>query len=142
EGSVTLAVTGGGFVVEAGERRLGSWHVVTLRAGEQLVVRRGTWGAWAYVAFAGDLDCPRWLGSASTLASSGLGGGVIRQGLEVGSRAAEALPDRGLPCPVFARPRNRLHIVPGPQERCFTPEARSDFLRGPWSVSAQGDRMG
>ncbi|MFN4101271.1 MAG: biotin-dependent carboxyltransferase family protein [Pararhodobacter sp.] len=142
EGSVTVAVTGGGFVVEAGERRLGSWCVTTLHAGEQLVVRRGNWGAWAYVAFAGDLDCPRWLGSASTIAASGLGGGVLRQGQELVIRDTETLPERDLPCPVFARPRNRLHIVPGPQERCFTPEARADLLRGPWVVTAQGDRMG
>lgn len=141
-GSVTLAVTGGGFIVEAGERHPGSWCVTTLHRGERLVVRRGPWGAWAYVAFLGDLVCPRWLGSAATLAASGLGGGAIRTGAEVVIRDPAVTAERSLPCPVFARPRNRLHVVMGPQERCFPPESREALLRGPWSVTAQGDRMG
>lgn len=141
-GRVSLAVTGGAFIVEAGARHLGSWQVLTIEAEQSLVVRRGHWGAWAYVAFAGALECPRWLGSASTLATSGLGGGLLKVGQELVVADAEVRPERGLPCPVTARPRHRLHVVPGPQERCFTPEALAAFRTGPWFVTAQGDRMG
>ncbi len=141
-GPVSVAVTGGGFIVEAGGRTLTSWCVVTLQPGDSLRVRRGHWGAWAYVAFAGDLDCPRWLGSAATLAASGLGGGLLKTGGTLRVQAARVVDERALPCPVSARPRHRLHVVPGPQERCFAPEALAAFQAGPWFVTAQGDRMG
>ncbi|MCA2011226.1 biotin-dependent carboxyltransferase family protein [Cereibacter sphaeroides] len=142
EGSVSLAVTGGAFVVEAGARKLASWHVVTLTAGETLVIRPGHWGAWAYVAFAGALDCPRWLGSASTHAGSGLGGGVVKTGQTLRILGAETRPERDLPLPVTCRPRQKLHVVMGPQDRCFPAETLETFRAGPWQVTAQGDRMG
>lgn len=142
EGRLSLAVTGGAFVVEAGGRKLASWRVLTLKAGETLVIRPGHWGAWAYVAFAGALDCPRWLGSASTHAGSGLGGGVVKTGQSLRVTGAEVQPERELPLPVTCRPRNRLHVVMGPQDRCFPAETLDTFRAGPWQVTAQGDRMG
>lgn len=140
-GRLSVAVAGGGFVVETGGRR-GSWGVWTLEAGQSLTVRRGPWGAWAYVAVAGALEVPRWLGSAATLAASGLGGGVLKAGDTLRVSAPELRPERALPCPASLRPRHRLHVVGGPQERCFAPEALAAFRAGPWVVTPQGDRMG
>ncbi|WP_323022083.1 biotin-dependent carboxyltransferase family protein [Pararhodobacter sp.] len=141
-GRVSLAVTGGAFVVEAGGHKTGSWQVLTIEAGERLVIRRGHWGAWAYLAFAGTLQAPRWLGSAATLASSNLGGGVLKAGQDWVVAEAEVLPPRDLPRPVSARPRRGVHVVMGPQAHCFAPEALEAFATGPWFLTPQGDRMG
>ncbi|MCB1389630.1 MAG: biotin-dependent carboxyltransferase family protein [Rhodobacteraceae bacterium] len=141
-GRVSLAVTGGGFVVETGGRRAGSWGIFTLEAGQSITVRRGPWGAWAYVAFAGTLQAPRWLGSAATLTASGLGGGLLRAGQEWTVSGCEARAERILTCPVTCRARPVLHVVPGPQQRCFAPSARNALIDTPWVVTAQGDRMG
>lgn len=146
-GRVSLAVTGGAFLVEAGVvgaggRKTGSWQVLTIEAGERLSIRRGHWGAWAYLAFAGALQAPRWLGSAATLASSNLGGGVLKAGQDWVVAAAEVVPPRDLPRPVSARPRRSLHVVMGPQAHCFAPEALEAFAAGPWVLTPQGDRMG
>lgn len=45
-GELILAVAGRGFILQAGNRRLGSWTVLTLRAGQQLALRPGFWGSW------------------------------------------------------------------------------------------------
>lgn len=144
EGTISLAIAGGGFVVQAGERRLDSWQVLTLKAGDLLTVRRGPWGAWCYVALAGALDRPTWMGSSATHAASGLGGGMLRSGQTLHLCEAHAAPrhDRQLPCPVWARPRRELRVVMGPQERFFAPDTQEMFTHAIYRVTPASDRMG
>jgi allophanate hydrolase len=143
-GAVTFAVAGGGFVVEQDGRKAGSWTVATLRAGEKLTIRPGHWGSWTYLAFAGDLVAKEWLGSASTHALSGLGGGRVATGqqLTVADAGIRAEREGAIPCPVTARPSHELHVVPGPQDRFFAPETMTAFLAGPYRLTDAYDRMG
>ena len=143
-GAVTFAVAGGGFVVEHGERKGGSWSIASLRAGERLTIRPGHWGSWAYLAFAGRLDAQDWLGSVSTHAPSGLGGGRLAVGRLLGVAGAELREERegAIPCPVTARPRAQLHVVLGPQDRFFSEETVAAFLAGPFRLTDAYDRMG
>lgn len=144
EGALSLAVAGGGFIVEAAGSRLGSWTALTLRQGERLTIRPGPWGSWCCLAFAGRLAAPEWLGSAATHALSGLGGGLIRTGQELSVEAAELRPGREgpIPCPVLARPRAELHVTLGPQDRFFPPETIEAFLTGRYALTEAYDRMG
>jgi allophanate hydrolase len=141
---VTLAIAGGGFIVEAAGGPLGSWHILTLREGERLVIRPGPWGSWCYIAFAGALRTGAWLGSASTHALSGLGGGVIRTGQELEIAEAQIRPvlEGPIPCPVIARPRHTARVVLGPQDRFFGAEALEAFLSARYTLSDAYDRMG
>lgn len=143
-GAVTFAVAGGGFVVEHGGRRAGSWSVATLRAGERLAIRPGHWGSWTYLAFAGRLDAQGWLGSLSTHALSGFGGGRLVAGQRLAVADAELREERegAIPCPVTARPRQELHVVLGPQDRFFSRETVAAFLAGPYRLTDAYDRMG
>lgn len=143
EDAVTLAVAGGGFILELGAQRLGSWVVLTLRAGERLVIRPGPWGSWTYLCFAGNVEAPLWLGSSSTHGPSGLGGGRLAGGqvLEVLNPRVLAVAG-AIPCPVWARPRATLHAVPGPQDRFFAPETLEDFFTQPFHLTDAYDRMG
>ncbi len=141
-GAVGFAVAGGGFIVEhAGDRR-GSWSVATLRAGEALTIRPGPWGSWCYLAFAGRLQVPQWLGSASTHAISGLGGGRLTHGTQLAIADAARRAECRIPCPVTARPRHELRVTPGPQQRFFSARTISDFLSGAWHMTDAWDRMG
>lgn len=144
QGAVTLAVAGGGFILQTGTAKLGSWHVVTLRAGESLTLRRGPWGSWTYLAFAGDLAVERWLGSQSTHGSSGLGGGKVVTGQTLTVTGARVLPQRegALPCPVWARPRHLLRCVLGPQDRFFDAGTLADFTGAGFQTTDAFDRMG
>ncbi|MGV8952441.1 MAG: biotin-dependent carboxyltransferase family protein [Cypionkella sp.] len=141
-GSLSLAVAGGGFIVQA-DQTYGSWQVLTLHAGQSLTIRRGPWGSWCYLAFAGRLICPDWLGSHATHASSGKGGGLLRAGddLRIEDTSADHL-NRAIPCPIFARPRHRLHVILGPQDRFFAPETLQAFLTTRFALTTAYDRMG
>jgi biotin-dependent carboxylase-like uncharacterized protein len=143
-GALTLAVAGGGFVLDLDGSRRGSWSVFTIRAGQRLTIRPGHWGSWTYLAFAGSLAAPLWLGSRSTHAQSGLGGGRVVTGQDIrigGAQVCDALPG-DIPCPVWARPRHALHAVPGPQDRFFPADALHNLASSPFYLTDAYDRMG
>lgn len=142
EGALSVAVAGGGFVVEAAGARTGSWSVISLRAGDRLAIRRGPWGAWCVLAFAGRLVCDGWLGSAATHAVSGLGGGAVTAGRRLVVEGARAVPERAIPCPVFARPRGEVAVVVGPQDRFFAAATVETFLAATFRLTDGYDRMG
>lgn len=142
EGAETLAICGGGFIVERGDDRFGSWQVIGVRAGDTLTLRPGPWGNWCCIAFAGGLEVPRWLGSAATHAASSLGGGVLKTGDEVASGGGAAKADRALTCPVWARARAQPRLIAGPQDRFFAPETLASLTGATFAVTPQGDRMG
>jgi biotin-dependent carboxylase-like uncharacterized protein len=143
-GRVTLAAAGGGFILDIDGARQGSWTVFTIMAGQQLTIRPGPWGSWTCLAFAGRLDAPVWLGSQSTHAQSGLGGGRVVTGQEIRIDDAETRDDRtgDIACPVWARPGHVLHAVPGPQDRFFAPETMQALTTSIYHLTDAYDRMG
>jgi len=143
-GIVTLAVAGGGFIVEHDTVRTSSWTIITLCAGERLSIRPGPWGAWTYVAFAGELCSEQWLGSTSTHAASGFGGGRLLAGqcLTIRDACRRAEREGQIPCPVTSRPGSELHVVLGPQDRFFQADAIRTFLSEIYILSDAYDRMG
>jgi allophanate hydrolase len=143
-GELSFCIAGGGFQVEHAGEAAAPWCVRTLRAGERLSVRPGRWGAWAYLAFLGDLVCPRWAGSASTHSTSGLGGGMLTSGAALVVDNARVAPEREgiLPVPDFALARPLARVVLGPQAAHFGPEAAATLQRESFVVTAAFDRMG
>ena len=143
-GAVTVAVAGGGVRVEADGVVSPSWTVRTLEAGSILAIRPGPWGSWTYLAVAGRLAASRWLGSAATHLLSGRGGGRIAAGQTLVVEEAEVRPDKVgvIPFPVTARPRSLVHVVLGPQDRFFPPEAIEALLMERFTLTTAYDRMG
>lgn len=141
-GPVSFAVAGGGFIVDHGAQKGGSWQVATLQPGEQLVIRRGPWGAWCYLAFAGGMVAAPWLGSVATHSQSGFGGGRLVTGDAVTIEAPRVVDARRVPCPTFARPVTELRATLGPQDRFFTPDQITEFESAVWRLSGAYDRMG
>ena len=129
-------------MVEHGASRRGAWSSGTLRAGERLAIRPGHWGSWCYLALAGALQSPLWLGHAATHALSGLGGGRLAAGQVWTVADTRGAREGAFPCPVFARPRHDLRVTIGPQDRFFAPETIATFLRAPWRITDAWDRMG
>ncbi len=144
EGHVTIAVAGGGFQVSVAGATIGSWTIATLQPGSRLTIRRGGWGSWAYLAFAGSLQTNRWLASAATHLLSGFGGGVLASGGRLVIEGAETREERcgDIAIPLWARPRHSIRVVCGPQDRCFSAEVLNTFLAEPFSLTGAYDRMG
>ncbi len=143
-GSVTVAVTGGDFAVELNGAAMPSWYAFTIREGDRLAVRQGARGSWAYVAVAGVLDVPSWLGHTATHSMSGFGGGVLDAGREfdVGDGRIAADREGEIPRLDIARPRTSARVVIGPQERHFEPSAVEAFTGSSFTLTDAYDRMG
>jgi 5-oxoprolinase (ATP-hydrolysing) subunit C len=118
-GAVSVAIAGGGFVVDVSGALHGSWTVQTMRKGDSLALRAGPWGSWTYLVFAGGMVADHWLGSAATHVSSGLGGGKLAIAQEIVVTDTRTSAPRDLTCPVWARPRHQCHVVLGPQDQHF-----------------------
>lgn len=142
EGEAAFALAGGDFTAIVDGVRLGSWTTGVLRAGSRLLVRDGGESTWACLAFAGSIDCNRWLGSAATLALAGLGGGRLAAGgtlvidaAPVGDAAARPLA----PPPADTGP---IRVVIGPQADYFSAGSLDALLAAPFQVAPAFDRMG
>jgi biotin-dependent carboxylase-like uncharacterized protein len=138
-GEAGFALAGGGFILRHAGQRYGSWTRGTIRAGERLEIWPGFWGSWCYLGFA-EIGVTGWMGALATHAPSGMGAGALRTGGKL--RVAGVARSGALVCPVWARPRHRLRVVMGPQERFFAPEIRDAFLAGVYRVTDASDRMG
>ncbi len=141
---ITVAVCGGGFAVEIDGAPQSAWCVRTLHPGERLSVRPGPWGSWAYLAVAGSLRSPRWLGSASTHTVSGFGGGLVETGMHLVIDDARSSRDADgeIDVPAGGRPAERARVVLGPQAHRFDPTVVERFLDGVYRATAAFDRMG
>lgn len=144
EGEVTVASVGGGFHCFVDGRPVGAWGVFGIREGSLLTVRPGYWGSWTYLAFAGAIVAPAWLGSCATNVLSDFGGLRLQAGQHLEIRDAERRPgrERDLPLPVTSRPRPEVRLVLGPQDRFFAPETIRRLLSEPFTLSNEYDRMG
>jgi biotin-dependent carboxylase-like uncharacterized protein len=144
QGCISFAVAGGDFQIYKDTELLSPWCISTLDDGESLSIQPGRWGSWCYLAFIGKIQSSEWLGSASTHALSGLGGGKITPGETIFVHNTECRPNLNarLICPVSARPRETVRVVLGPQDRYFDAGTIRDFLTQPFTLTDAYDRMG
>ena len=143
EGSITLAITGGDFLIEYQGQKISSWTVLTIQKGERLSVRAGKSGSWAYLAFSGKLNVKDWLNSSSTHSTSGFGGGVLKTGQKFTLEDASNQANRIGPIlkPNF-NTNDLIHAVLGPQDQYFMNTAIKIFSDSIFKVSDNYDRMG
>ena len=143
EGAVTLAITGGDFVVEYAGHKTSSWTILTIRKGDRLAIRAGKAGSWAYLAFAGALQSKTWLDSQSTHSTSGFGGGALQAGQSLMVCEAAIRDDRlgEIPKPDFTH-KGPTRVVIGPQDQCFAKNVLERFVSDEFRVTDAYDRMG
>lgn len=144
EGAVTFCIAGGNFQVSIDGVRLSAWGTQTLRMGQTLTIRPGRWGRWCYLAFAGNIVHNQWLGSASTHGPTGLGAGHLFTGgdIQINKARVGTVSLGAIPCPVSARPRHKIRVILGPQERFFSEQTIHTLLSEPFTLTDAYDRMG
>lgn len=143
QGAVTLAITGGDFNIQLGPKKICAWTVLTIRKGERLSITAGKTGSWAYLAFAGQIAAPVWLGSQATHAASGFGGGALQSGQVLSLSDTTLREDRlgDIPKPDIQTP-GPIRVVTGPQDQHFATAATERFIAENFVVSDAYDRMG
>lgn len=139
---VTLAVTGAGFELSLDGAKAQANQVLTLHPGQTLSVRGGAFGSWAYVAFAGRVEAPSWMGSTARHSMSGLGSPALEAGRTLTLHNPEVRPMREGVLPAPARDEAPFRVVLGPQDHHFTPTTAQTFLTSDYKISPAFDRMG
>ncbi len=147
---VRFALVGGaGCTVESdsGSVVLGPGRSIRLRPGERLRVNALGPFNCACLAVQGGFDVPTVLGSASTFIRNRFGGlqGRALQAGDLLDALGDAAGEHGewaLPQAFEAELDRPIRVVFGPQDDYFTEETRAAFLREPYTISPQADRMG
>jgi len=148
----TVALTGADFGARLDDRPIPLWQAAFVRRGSvlELGAAKGT-GTRAYLAVAGGIEAPLYLGSRSTFILGKFGGqsgrtlqagDVLHIGkAESGSREAAKLPEQLIP-----RYENEweIGVLYGPHGApdFFTPEDIDTFFSTAWRVHYNSDRTG
>ncbi|MGE5850434.1 MAG: biotin-dependent carboxyltransferase family protein [Candidatus Methylomirabilota bacterium] len=146
-----VALTGAEVQADLDGRPVPWYQSILVRAGQILDVQACTRGLRCYLAVAGGLDVPVFLGSRSTCLAAAFGGfqgralaagDVLRVGPP--SRTLVDLARRDVPEEWRLRQESpgTLRVVLGPQDDAFTEDALRIFLESTYQVTQHTDRMG
>jgi biotin-dependent carboxylase-like uncharacterized protein len=146
-----IAVTGGDLDPTLNGEPLPMWQAIRVRAGDEIAFRAPRRGVRAYLAIAGGIDVPTFLGSRATNVRAAVGG-VEGRGLKTGDRLRIGEPRQsagdleGRRWPEAERPIQgtpwTVRVVLGPQDHLFQPGSVETFLTTDWKLSPISDRMG
>lgn len=144
-----IAVTGADMQAKIDGEPIPMWASVAVGAGQILEMAFAKTGSRGYVAFAGGIDCPLFLGSRSTFHKAGIGG--------MGGRAIQAeqvvpvadgagKPGRKVKAsarPCFAADSLwKIEVVRGPNDDWIDEAGHERFLATEWKLSSKSDRSG
>ncbi len=149
ETDTLLAAAGSGYQIFVNGQPLPLWMSFLGRPGDRIALEKVSGGNWVYLAAAGGLLTPSWMGSRSMYPRAGLG-----QFLSAGDRlplvlppngfidlAGRSVPEKNRPKYVSA-PEVLLRAIPGPHQDRFEPQSLIAFEREMFQVSPRSDRMG
>jgi len=122
------------------EKRIDGWKSYIVDPGDALMVGRINRGCRGYISFAGGIDSPVILGSRSCCVAARIGRALSAgDTLRIGSseRVEKRLETRFIP-----QLKNRIRVLPGPQDDHFTERGMNTFLGSEYRVTENADRMG
>ena len=144
-----IAVTGADMQPKLDEEPIEMWQSVAVRAGQTLALSFAKSGARSYIAIAGGIDTPPWLGSRSTFHKAGVGGmegHAIKAGQVIPVARADGKPggrvkDAARP-PISTDRRWTIEAVAGPNDDWIDQAGHERFVGVDWKLSAKSDRTG
>lgn len=148
---VVIAITGAQMPPKINGEEVASWETLAVEAGDVLSFDYLQNGARAYLAVAGGIDVPEFLGSRSTYTLIGLGGyegRALQEGdeLEIGDardgaekRVGTALDKEQIPA--YSK-ETELRVILGLASYRITEESMEEFLNTEWTVTPDADRVG
>jgi len=140
---LAAAVAGPGFQVIVDGQAYTAPVAGGIAAGQQVEVRPGRAGMWAYLALAGGIDAPEVLGSAAHHARAGLGHRVAEgDALRIRAQLAVSPGLAQYADPLADLSGGPLGVVAGPQDHMFSDDMKARLTEAEWRVSPRADRMG
>ncbi|HEX2713388.1 MAG TPA: urea carboxylase [Candidatus Acidoferrales bacterium] len=147
-----IALTGADFGARLNGRRLLPWRAVHVPSGSVLEMGAAEGpGARSYLAVAGGIKAPEYLGSCSTFILGKFGGQsgrVLATGdmLRIGSTQSHSREERALPEPLIPRYGSEweIGVLYGPHGApdFFAPRDIEEFFSAAWKVHYNSDRTG
>jgi urea carboxylase len=144
-----IAITGADMQPKLDGQALPLWESLAVEAGQTLALGSAKSGVRAYVAVAGGIDTPPWLGSRSTFHKAGvggMGGYALKKGQVVPVAQGKGTPGRRVKdgCrPVFATDKVwSIEVVAGPNDDWVDGAGHKRFLSSDWKLSSKSDRTG
>ncbi len=125
------------------------WESFAIKAGQTLALTSSKVGVRSYIAVAGGIDTPPWLGSRSTFHKAGVGG-MLGRALQKG-QVVPVAKGKGTPgkkakpeCrPTFATDKIwTIEVVAGPNDDWIDEAGHKRFLSTDWKLSSKSDRTG
>ena len=144
-----IALTGADMQAKLDGQPLPLWESVAVKPGQTLAMGPAKLGVRGYVAIAGGVDTPPWLGSRSTFHKAGVGGmegHALKPKQVVPVARAKGTP--GKTAKADARPqfstnkRWEIEVVPGPNDDWIDKAGQERFLGSDWKLSSKSDRTG
>ena len=144
-----IAITGADMQPKLEGQPAPMWESVAVKGGQTLVLTSSKVGVRSYIAIAGGVDTPPWLGSRSSFHKAGVGGmqgRALQKGQVVpvakgkGTAGRKAKPE----CrPTFAADKIwTIEVVAGPNDDWIDEAGHKRFLSTDWKLSSKSDRTG
>lgn len=141
--SMTIAITGANLEPKVNGEAKPMWTSFTVYKGDRLSFGRHQEGVFAYIAIAGGIDCPSFLGSKSTDVKSGFGV-PVEKGVRINGFPRINKTNVGLKIseiPVYKK-KVEIAVIEGPHTEMFTAEEREQFFNVTHTLEANSNRMG
>lgn len=142
-----LAACGAGYRLSVNRREMPLWMAFLGKPGDCIQFVKEPGGNWVYLAVAGGIQSPVWMGSRSIYPAAGLGKPLAtgeRLPILVQPDNSSFLAGRSIP-PALQPPyasEPRIRVILGPHQDRFLQSSREIFLVGAYQVSPRSDRMG
>jgi urea carboxylase len=144
-----IAITGADMQPKLDGQPMALWESVAVKAGQTLVLTSSKVGVRTYIAIAGGIDTPPWLGSRSTFHKAGIGGmqgRALQKGQVVPVAKGKGTPGRKAKAdcrPTFATDKIwTIEVVAGPNDDWVDEAGHKRFLSTDWKLSSKSDRTG
>ncbi|HCU90490.1 MAG TPA: aminopeptidase [Gammaproteobacteria bacterium] len=145
----TIAITGADMQAKVDGVGIPMWESVALKAGQTLEMTFAKTGTRSYVAIAGGIKSPEFLGARATFHKAGvggIGGHAIQEGQVIPVGTGNGNPGRKVK--ESARPQIatdkqwQIEVVCGPNDDWIDKAGHERFLSTKWKLSAKSDRSG
>ena len=144
-----IAITGADMQPKLDGTPVPLWESIAVKAGQTLALTSSKVGVRSYIAIAGGIDTPPWLGSRSTFHKAGVGGmqgRALQKGQVVPVAKGKGTPGRKAKTdcrPSFATEKIwSIEVVAGPNDDWIDEAGHKQFLSANWKLSSKSDRTG